>query len=488
MRPLASSSLRTRLVAIVSGLVMLSLLAVTAATLAVMRPALVADLDDRLAATVADPRALESLVNDAGLGRRLRGRLPTDYVVRVNDAGGEQVFLDAGVTPVEDLPDLSAVTLDRVRATDGDPYTVDGWRAISRPVAVSTPMGRRAGSVTVALPLAPVDATLTALAARVAVLGLVVLAASVLAGWLAVRRAFRPLRDVETVTAAFADGDTSRRVPPAPAGTEIGRLGAAVNEMLDRIEADLAAREANERRMRQFVSDAGHELRTPLAAVRGFAELHRQGAVRDPEDVARTMGRIEQEAVRMSGLVEDLLTLARLDEQRPLRREPVDLLVLAADAAESLRALAPDRQVRLTGLDGAGPAATPVVGDDARLRQVLTNLVANAARHTPAGSPVEIEVGTRQGWALCRVVDHGPGVPAEDAERVFERFWRRDESRSRGAGGGSGLGLAIVAALVRAHDGAVRVVPTPGGGATFEVALPAASSDFSQEEPSPAAG
>lgn len=487
MRPLASSSLRTRLVAIVSGLVMLSLLAVTAATLAVMRPALVADLDDRLAATVADPRALESLVNDAGLGRRMHSRLPTDYVVSVNDAGGRQVFLDAGITPPEDLPDLS-VTLEQVRATSGEPYTLGGWRAVSRPVSVATLTGREAGSVTVALPLAPVDATLTALAARVAVLGLVVLAASVLAGWLAVRRAFRPLRDVETVTAAFADGDTSRRVPPAPAGTEVARLGAAVNKMLDRIEADLAAREANERRMRRFVSDAGHELRTPLAAVRGFAELHRQGAVRDPEDVARTMARIEQEAVRMSGLVEDLLTLARLDEQRPLRREPVDLLVLAADAAESLRALAPDRQVRLTGLDGAGPAATPVVGDDARLRQVLTNLVANAARHTPAGSPVEIEVGTWQGWALCRVVDHGPGVPAEDADRVFERFWRRDESRSRGAGGGSGLGLAIVAALVRAHDGAVRVVPTPGGGATFEVALPAASSGFSQEGPSPAAG
>lgn len=475
--------LRTRLVGIVSGLVVLSLVAVIGAMLAVLRPVLVADVDQRLRGATQDPRVLESLVNEAG--RRpmmIDDRLPTDYVVQVNDAAGNEVLVHAGAgTRAEDLPDLSGVTPERARATGGEPYTVDRWRVVTRAVRLDTPAGVDDGTVSVALPLSGVAGTLQTLSGRLLLLGLVVLAASVALGWAAVQRAFRPLRDVEEVSAAFADGDMSRRVPAAPPGTEVGRLGTAINEMLDRIQAHVAEREASEARMRRFVGDAGHELRTPLAAVRGFAELHRQGAVTEPADVARTFSRIEQEAVRMGGLVEDLLTLARVDEQRPLRSEPVDLLVLAADAVHDARALAPDRSVSLTGPDGApAPSPAPTVGDDARLRQVLGNLVSNAVRHTPAGSPVEIGVGVRDGWALWQVVDHGPGVPPEDAERVFERFYRTDSSRSRGAGGGSGLGLAIVAALVRAHGGAVRVVPTPGGGATFEVALPVAHTGSSQ--------
>ncbi|MFP5336563.1 MAG: ATP-binding protein [Actinomycetes bacterium] len=467
-------SLRTRLVAIVTGLVLLSLLAVIGAVLAVLRPVLVADLDGRLRSVVENRRVLESLVNDAGRGAMTDNRLPTDYVVQVNDADGGRVFVHGGpMMHTRDLPDLSAVTVDRARAQGGDPYTLDRWRVISRVVQVNTPAGPTDGTVSVALPLSRVAATLQDVTGRVVVLGVAVLLAAVLLGWAAVRTAFRPLREVEAVTAAFADGDMSRRVAPRPTGTEVGRLGAAVNAMLDRIQAHIAEREASEARMRRFVGDAGHELRTPLAAVRGFAELHRQGAVRDPEDVTRTFDRIEQEAVRMGGLVDDLLTLARLDEQRPLRSEPVDLLVLAADAVHDARALAPDRAVTLTGLDGTpAPSPAPTLGDDARLRQVLANLVANAVRHTPAGTPVEVGVGVRDGWALWQVTDHGPGVPPEEAERVFERFYRTDSSRTRGAGGGSGLGLAIVAALVRAHGGAARVVPTPGGGATFEVALP----------------
>ena len=229
--------------------------------------------------------------------------------------------------------------------------------------------------------------------------------------------------------------------------------------------------------MRRFVADASHELRTPVAAVRGFAELYRQGAVTDPADVARSFRRIEEESARMGGLVEDLLLLARLDEQRPMRREPVDLLVLAGDAVHDALALAPGRTVRLVGLDG-DPVPRPALtlGDDARLRQVLSNLLTNAVRHTPAGSPVEIGVGVADGWARWQVVDHGPGVDPDQAGRIFERFYRADSSRHRGTGGGSGLGLAIVDAITRAHGGAARVVPTPGGGATFEVALPVAGS------------
>jgi len=472
---LSRTPLRTRLLAIVSGLVLLSLVAVIAAMLAVLRPVLVRDVDDRLRAATSNPAALQSLVNDMNQapGEGGRSQLPTDYVVQINDSSGTPLQVHSGpTTDTDDLPDLSGITLSRAQELAGEPYTVHGWRVITRPVAFGG-AGGPTGSISVALPLSQVAATLSALAGQVVLLGVVVLGAGVLLGWFAVSRAFRPLVEVEVVTGAFADGDVTRRVPPAPPQTEVGRLGAAVNEMLDRIQADMAAREASEHRMRRFVGDASHELRTPLAAVRGFAELYRQGAVSEPGDVHRAFGRIEQEAVRMGELVEDLLTLARVDEQRPLRSESVDLLVLAADAVHDATALAPDRPVTLVGLDGGpAPASAPAVGDDARLRQVLSNLVGNAVRHTPPGSPIEIGVGTRDGWALCQVVDHGPGVPPEEAERIFERFYRTDTSRSRGGGGGSGLGLAIVAALVRAHGGAVRVVPTTGGGATFEVALP----------------
>ena len=475
--------LRARLVAVVTALLVVALAAISLATLAVLRPVLQDQVDTRLLAVAEDGPLLEALVRDVRVSPT--NQVPTDYVVQVNDARGVEVVVRAGpTTAVGDVPDLAGITLDQVRDAGGEPFTVDGWRVAARPIPVDVPPHRQTGSVLVALPLHTVGETVARLQTRLVVLGVVVVAACALLGWAAVNRAFRPLRDVEDVAGAFADGDTSRRVRSASPRTEVGRLGAAVNDMLDRIETSLAAREASEARVRRFVGDAGHELRTPLAAVRGFAELHRQGAVQDPEDVARTFGRIEQEAVRMGGLVEDLLTLARVDEQRPLRREPVDLLVIAADAVHDLRALAPDRTVRLTGLDGAGPPSrATTVGDDARLRQVLGNLAANAVRHTPPGSPVEIAVGTRDGWALWQVIDHGRGVPPEDAEKVFERFYRSDSSRARGGGGGSGLGLAIVAALVAAHGGAARVVDTPGGGATFEVALPAAARSTDSQEP-----
>jgi two-component system OmpR family sensor kinase len=249
--------------------------------------------------------------------------------------------------------------------------------------------------------------------------------------------------------------------------------------MLTRIEAAFRAREASEARTRRFAADASHELRTPLASIRGFAELYRQGAV-PPSDVPRTMGRIEDEATRMGHLVEDLLLLARLDEQRPARTDPVDLAVLAGDALVDARALAPDREVRLVGLqDGGGPVPAPVTGDEDRLRQVVANLVANAVRHTPAGTPVELAVGVTTSpdgdTCVLEVRDHGPGVPPEQSARVFERFYRTDASRQRASGGGAGLGLSIVAAVVAAHGGTAEVRPTPGGGATFAVRLPRAA-------------
>jgi two-component system OmpR family sensor kinase len=230
-------------------------------------------------------------------------------------------------------------------------------------------------------------------------------------------------------------------------------------------------REASEERMRQFVADASHELRTPLATVRGYAELYRQGAVRDSAAVGSAMERIEAESTRMSGLVEDLLTLARIDDAPVVETTQVDLTVLAADAVADARVRVPERRISLLGLDGP-VAPTPVRGTESQLRQVVTNLVANALLHTPEGTPVEVAVGPDDFGVALEVRDHGPGVPQEVATKVFERFYRADPSRGRAGGGGSGLGLAIVAAIVSQHHGRVGVAPTPGGGATFVVRLP----------------
>jgi two-component system OmpR family sensor kinase len=219
--------------------------------------------------------------------------------------------------------------------------------------------------------------------------------------------------------------------------------------------------------MRRFVADASHELRTPLTSIRGFAELYRQGALPAGADVDRAMSRVESEARRMGELVDDLLLLARLDQQRPLERRPVDLVALAADVVQDLRAAAPDRVIRIE----TDVAECSVAGDRNRLAQVLGNLVTNALMHTPPACTVTLRVAARDELAVIEVVDDGPGIPEADQAQIFERFYRADSSRTR-ASGGSGLGLSIVAGLVRAHDGRIEVLDTPGGGATFRICLP----------------
>jgi two-component system OmpR family sensor kinase len=473
-------SLRTRLLAVVVGLLVVALAATGVLTVAVLRPVLVQQKDDELVDVVRDDRALRRLL-DGGPGAP-RGA-PSQFYVLVTRADGSAVIESAPDEAPDHVPRLDAAT---ARA-DGAPYSAtsgDGttWRVSTVPRRLAS-TGEDV-AVSVALPTDDIDESLRRLTSALLLLGAAVVAACALLGWVAVRRAFRPLEQVEEVAAGFGAGDTSRRVEDAWPGTEVGRLGASVNAMLDRIETTLAAREASESRMRRFVGDASHELRTPLAAVRGFAELYRMGAVDTPERVSHTFRRIEDESTRMGGLVDDLLLLARMDESRPMRRDPLDLLALAADAVHDARALAPDRTVTLRGPDGvAEPGSAPAVGDDAHLRQVVTNLLANAVRHTPPGSPIELGVGRRGPHVLWQVVDHGPGIPPEQAERIFERFYRADASRSRGSGGGSGLGLAIVSAIVSAHGGAARVLPTPGGGATFEVALPAADPPTAADGP-----
>lgn len=473
-------SLRARLLTVVTALLVIALLATGVLTLTVLKPVLVDQKDRQLRDALSDPQSLQDLLARRGSSDGPEG--PSQFYVELADADGRVLRVDVPGQPGDSPPDLGPLTTAEAERRQDRPYDAVSadrsmtWRALTVPGRLQS-TGEPV-TVTVALPLDDVTATVAQLGARLIVLGLLVTAACVLVGWLAVRRAFRPLLDVEDVTAAFAGGDTSRRVTDDWPGTEVGRLGGSVNGMLDQIETTLAAREASEAKMRRFVGDASHELRTPLAAVRGFAELYRMGAVSTPDDVAHAFRRIEGESTRMGGLVEDLLVLARMDAQRPLQHRAVDLLVLAADAVHDALALAPDRQVTLTGLDGTGEASpAPTTGDEPTLRQVVTNLMANAIRHTPSGTPISLEVGRRsvdgqQLAVVLRVVDHGPGVPREQADQIFERFFRADASRTRSAGGGSGLGLAIVAAIVDAHGGQARVLPTPGGGATFEVALP----------------
>jgi two-component system OmpR family sensor kinase len=325
------------------------------------------------------------------------------------------------------------------------------------------------GITVVAAPLREVDQTLSRLRLVEALVIAAVLIALGLSAFFVVRLGLRPLDRMEVTAGEIAAGRLSRRVSPATPKTEVGRLGLALNAMLERLEQAFSQRKASEQRLRQFLADASHELRTPVASIRGYAELFRMGATRDRADTEMAMRRIEEESKRMGVLVEDLLTLARLDATPAPRRAHVDLTALAGDAVEDARATAPERAI---GLRVAGPAF--VSGDPHQLHQVLANLVGNALVHTPSGTPVEVSVSQDSGNVIVSVRDHGPGLPDGSTERLFDRFWRAERGRERGKAG-SGLGLAIVSGVVKAHDGRVSAQNAPGGGAVFTVRLPASS-------------
>lgn len=408
-------------------------------------------------------------------------RPPSNFFVQAVAPGGQTwtAINDRKARPA--LPpsgDVGPVPVTISSAGDG----AVRWRAVSVP-------GGGGEVITVAIDLSDVDDTMRSLVWLQAGIGSLVLVVLGIVGSWMVHRSLRPLVEVEETAAAIAAGALDRRVPQGDPRTEVGQLALALNGMLAQIQRAVAAAESSadaardsEDRMRRFVTDASHELRTPLTVIRGFAELYRQGAARDTEML---MSRIESEARRMGGLVDDLILLARLDAQRPLEQRPVDLLGLATDAVHDARAVAPGRTVSLEVL--AGPGVPEVLGDEARLRQVLANLTANALAHTPDTAPVVLRVGTVGGDAVLEVDDAGPGMRARDAERAFERFYRADTSRSR-ASGGAGLGLSIVDSLVRAHGGRVSVTTAPGRGCCFRVALPrvdAGSPAVSPPRPAP---
>ncbi len=446
------ASLRGRLVAGVVVLAGVGMLLVGAITYAAQRDFLLDRVDAQLAATVrheqedSGPRRPPM----GGGGPPRGGGAPTDTYVEHRTASGEREgnFLGPGDSATKpDLP--NELPLDEAQ-------TIGDYRVL----AVDDP----GGGMTVAA--ISMDATDEALEWLLVVEGIVIVGVLALVGGFAlvvVRVGLLPLDRMGHTAAAIAGGDLSHRVEPTDPRTEVGRLGIALNRMLDRLEDAFAAREASQERLRRFIADASHELRTPLVSIRGYAELYRMGAARSDEDVAKSMRRIEDEAARMGVLVEDLLTLARLDEVRAAPHGPVDLATLARDAVDDARVTAPGREISLD----AEPAR--VTGDADQLRQVLANLLRNALVHTPAGTPIEVTVDDS---VRLEVRDHGRGLPTDDSDALFERFWRAEGGRERGKGG-AGLGLAIVAGIVDAHAGTVSAVNHPGGGASFEVRLPA---------------
>ncbi|WUH99842.1 HAMP domain-containing histidine kinase [Spirillospora sp. NBC_00431] len=381
--------------------------------------------------------------------------------------------LDPAALPSPDaLRELSTSgKAEDLRAADGSAR----WRASARPAVGWN------GTVIAATPRTEVDATIARLRTSSLVSGSILLALLTAAGWFALGRGLRPLRRIEHTATAIAAGDLARRVPGiAPPGTEIGRLAASLNGMLGQLERAFADRAASEERMRTFLSDVGHELRTPLFGIKGTTDLYRMGALPDRAGVDEAMRRIGHEATRLTALTEDLLLLARLDEspEGQVDPAPMDLRTLAGDARHDLRALDPSRPVELTGPDGDGPPGpAPVHADESRLRQVVVNLVGNAAAHTPPGTPVRIGVGTVGGRAVLEVADEGPGMTAEQAGHVFDRFYRADRSRSHAGGASAGLGLAIARSLARAHDGDVELRTALGEGACFRLTLPLLAQD-----------
>ena len=471
-----SVSLRVRLVVAIVALMACGLAIADVAGVVLLRSYLLQRLDQQLSFPLdrsADDRPQRPDPCTTSQGADAGGQqLPTNFVLTIFDAHGVQRCQLPNQLAAVDRPDLSQLDPERLAAAASS-------------AAVLTFPGQDGGAdwrvrvvqfddlqyVATAISTADVQATVQRLAVVTAGTSLVILALAATGGLLLVRIGLRPLTAIERTAEAIARGDISRRIDEAPANTEVGRLTNALNTMLARIEEALTARTDSEDRLRQFVADASHELRTPIATIRGHAELYRQGAA-DETDTALLLGRIESEAIRMGALVEDMLLLARMDSAPQLADEEVDLLTTAAAVVVDARVRDPDRPIVLRSCTEPPWEDVPPVarGDQARLHQVLANLISNALRHTPAGRPVEVEVGVRDGQVLCRVIDHGPGLAPELTGKVFERFYRGDASRTRGTGG-AGLGLAIVSSLVTAHGGRVWYEPTPGGGGTFVVSL-----------------
>jgi two-component system, OmpR family, sensor kinase len=465
-------TLRLRLLLALVGLVAAALLVADAATYVSLRSFLLNRVDEQLVeawapVSIALTRTLEA--QQPTSPAEARGDLlpPGTYGAWLDAEGKVRDWVvftygdDEIATPVLPAPLPQSDEGVAIFSTGSEIDGVD-FRVLARTISDT------GSAFVVAVPLTEVQRTLgRLLLVEVFVTVAALLGLGAIAWWL-VRRELRPLEDMATTAGAIAGGDLSRRVEPAEPVTEVGRLGLALNRMLERIEQAFDERRRSEDKLRRFVADASHELRTPLTSIRGYAEVFRRGARDDPEDLETAMRRIEEESRRMAVMVDELLLLARLGEGRTPERAPVDLARVVTDCVGDAALAHSERGDRMT-LEA--PETLVVTGDEGQLRQVVTNLVGNALRHTPDDTPVEVRLSGDGARAELSVADEGPGLAPDHAARVFEPFYRADRSRARGTGG-AGLGLAIVAAIVADHDGTVSVASTPGQGATFTVRLP----------------
>ncbi|MEY2478750.1 MAG: two-component system, OmpR family, sensor kinase [Actinomycetota bacterium] len=480
-------SLRARLLAASLVLVTAGLLVASAATYSALRSFLFDRVDQQLdAAQAGIERARGGSISVEQLG----AVAPRVFLQRFGADGTAGPFISGrGQYEQVYMPDVPAGVVEQAAALHvaephggppgpGGPGGPGGGGDRAPARLVTVPSTQRGGPdfrvrlsplsddavLAVALPLDDLGDTLHRLFLIELFVTIAVVAIAAGVGLWLVRLGLRPLADIEATAATISGGDLSNRVAREDDRTEVGRLGKALNVMLGRLDASFAEQ-------KRFVADASHELRTPVAAVRAYAELYRMGADKHPEDLPRVMANIEAEAARMGVLVDDLLLLARLDEGRPLEHAAVDLGAVATDAVSAARAVDPERLLTLD-VDGS----VEVWGDRGRLRQVVDNLLANVRSHTPAGTRADVHVIAENGKAVVEVADHGPGLPGGDTEQLFERFYRVDPSRARDSGG-SGLGLSIVAAIAGAHRGKATARARDGGGAVFRIELPVLDGD-----------
>ena len=479
--PLASASLRTRLLV---GILLLSALGFAVSDFvaqSAMQKFLLKQVDDQLIsvadgalmrvdrAGIQDDRdgdTLNSANSDKKHAESPLRSVPSSVSITLLDPFGNYVGGVGGDLNAQKITDYVLGTLPASAAKYGNkPFTLQVPGSDFRVLARVLPSAL--GSVFVAQSLSGVDETANRLRFIFIFIGFIALLLIAIASRIVIKIGLRPLASVENVAEKIADGDLSARLPDAKPNTEVGRLVSSLNSMLSRIEESFAARTESENKLRRFVADASHELRTPLTAIRGFAELHRQGAVQGESATAELVGRIENESIRMGALVEDLLMLARLDQSRELVNEPVDLTDLVREAVESARAAGPNHPISLDL-----PTEAFVLGDAGKIHQVVANLLANARIHTPAGTQIAVSVSSDDEGTTIAIKDSGPGLSEADQARIFERFYRADPSRNRANEEGSGLGLSIVDAVMQAHGGRVGVTSKLGEGATFTVFFP----------------
>jgi two-component system OmpR family sensor kinase len=482
--PFSQWSLRNRLVL---GVVILSTLGFTASGVVAQKQLqsfLIHQIDDQLfsVATGSLPQVDRAgIVNDDEYQER-RGReerdsdnvpqtpldrVPTSTSLTLLDANGSVVGGIGGDLNTVSVRDyISGYSPTDVAAFEGRPFTLKTDGEKFRVLAL--PLPSNLGSVAIAQSLNDVDRTLSRLQWLFFLIGFVIIGLIALASRTMIKVGLKPLSDVEGTAAQIAAGDLSARLPDAKPTTEVGRLTTSLNTMLARIEESFAVRKTSEDKLRRFVADASHELRTPLTAIRGFAELHRQGAVAGDEDTKQLLSRIEGESVRMGSLVEDLLLLARLDQAREMEHLPVDIAKVTRDAVASAQVAGADHPISLSG----DLEELYTLGDQHRIHQVVANLLANARTHTPAGTAIAVSIAQSADGLRIAVSDNGPGLSEEDQKRIFERFYRADSSRVRIDGEGSGLGLSIVDAVMKAHGGSVSVASEVGKGATFTLFFP----------------